>query len=720
MKPAKLTLLILITLACILLLPMALGTLVYDFIIPADHFETTGTSVLFNWTTNSTSLIDNPMPAYLFITTNLSDENQFFLNYTKRYCLNYSYQTSNNTCDTTVTGFLPGYYQWKVVTGESAVAPTTNGTNVYPFDTRDRAANVTSINTGLYDTSDRAANVTSSNAQTYNTSDRPGTLTSTAGGTTYNTSTGNISILNMYYSINSSNREVCNVTLEQNEALPVANVTASINSACNLTVVGTGNFTITTKSEGATEFIYISDGNATVTLGLSNLTNYTGSVNNTLNFRYTNTSSGTEVCNATLSKSNALDVLDAITSITDGCNLTGTIKNSYLNLNTNANGVSEFIYFDASTANSILGFTEYINYSGTINNTLNFRYTNTSSGTEVCNVTFTKNATLLRSEAITTITDGCNLTGTDVSYINLNTNATGASEFIYFDASTVQGILGFTIGFNYTGSVNNTLDLTYSVNGSSETCNVSLNKDSQWNATDVITNMTQGSNQCNLTLTNTTFLILNGSGYGEEEYITIASGSALGILGLAVGTTYGSQINTTSDLSWLQVREAGTVAGNYTFFTWLNDSGFLGMTLNKDTGDLWIAGVLNFSGEVISYASNLFTFGNNVLVEGDVNITGVFNGNISSENVKDTPSLCTTNFAQIGSGPDNFSVSTCADYWFNPGENITEVETINLTERSAAPGVTSVGMMYYDSDLNELCFYNSTAWIGVITHGACT
>ena len=192
MKPAKLV----ISLLFLLLVPVVLGAIVYDIIVPADYYETTGTSVLFNWSVNSTSPITNPMPSYLFITTNLSDEDQFFLNYTKRYCLNYSYQTSNNTCDTTITGFLPGYYQWKVVTGEAAVAPTVTSTNVYPFDTQDRAANITSTI-----------------AETYNTSDRPAVLTGNESGP-FNTSAGNVSILNIYYTNASSSREVYNVTLE--------------------------------------------------------------------------------------------------------------------------------------------------------------------------------------------------------------------------------------------------------------------------------------------------------------------------------------------------------------------------------------------------------------------------------------------------------------------------------------------------------------------------
>jgi len=52
--------------------------------------------------------------------------------------------------------------------------------------------------------------------------------------------------------------------------------------------------------------------------------------------------------------------------------------------------------------------------------------------------------------------------------------------------------------------------------------------------------------------------------------------------------------NYTSGVRWLQIRSVA----NETYFNWKNDSGFLAMKLNKDTGELWTAGnistVLNF------------------------------------------------------------------------------------------------------------------------------
>ena len=689
MKPKKLVLLSLITFACILFLPMVFGTIIYDIIVPVDYYETTGTSVLFNWSTNSTSPIDNPMPSYLFINANESNELQYYLNQTIRYCLNYS--SGTNYCNVTVTGFVPGYYQWKVVTGEVAVAPTVMSTNAYPFDTRDRSANVTSSNAETYDTRDRAANITSSNAEPFDTRDRAAVVISTKGPT-YNTSAGNDTV-DLTYTNGSGTAESCNVTLEQHNTLPIANVTSAFNSACNLTAAGTGNFTLTTENIGISYWIDVDSGNASGVLGLVNGNSYNGTVNNTLNIRYTN---GTveETCNVSLTKSAGLATSDAIVNMTQAsasCNLT-IIDIANINVNSIGAGSGEWIIFETGTANSIIGFTTDLNVTGSANNTVGLNYT-VAGATTKCEVSLAKSATLSSSDAFDNITAVCDLQGNGDTYVNLNTNSTGINEFIIFANGSALGLLGFTVGVNYTGTVNNTLDLTYSVNGTAEVCNVSLTKDSQWNTTDIITNMTQASNQCNLTLTNTTFLILNGSGYGEEEYITIASGSVLSILGLTVGTTYGSQINTTSDARWFEVQDSAPTS-NHSLFRWINGSGFISMWLNKDTGDLSIAG--KFSGN-LSY------------------------GNISSDSF---PSACPSGAIT------NLDGAICTDSWvdtlgetdsviFNGG-NVTNMSMINILPQSAAPGGAVEGDVYYDSDLDELCFYNATAWIGVITHGACT
>lgn len=46
-------------------------------------------------------------------------------------------------------------------------------------------------------------------------------------------------------------------------------------------------------------------------------------------------------------------------------------------------------------------------------------------------------------------------------------------------------------------------------------------------------------------------------------------------------------------------------------------------------------------------------------------------------------------------------------------------DTVRLEPRSSAPSSPSLGDLYVDSDTNELCFYNSTVWVGLATGGAC-
>lgn len=778
MKLATKTLLVLMT---ILIIPLVIATISYDLNAPVDHLKTTASSVFFNWTVNSTTDTVNPMPSYLFI-TNQSNESQFILNKTIRYCLNNSVtglNSTNNSCSTTVSGFNFGYLQWKVVTGEAATSPLVTGTNSYPFDTSDRAGNITSTNDGTYDTRDRAGNVTSNNAENYNTSDRFGTLTSTEE-TSYNTSEGNRTIEFTY--TNASTTEFCNITFDPVHSLPVANVTAAINNNCNLTASGTGNFTVTTKTAGANEFIYITTGNATVTFGLSNLTNYTGSVNNSIMITYT-LNGLTEFCNTTLTKSNSLSALEATNNITRLCNLTG-ISTNVINLNTNNTSGSEWIYFNNSSALGILGFDVGVNYTGSSNNTLNIDYT-LNGLTESCAVTLTKNSTLLTSEAVSNITQVCNLTATDVSFTNLNTNNTSGSEWLYFNNSSALSIIGFLPGVNYTGSSNNTIIMDYTVNGTVESCTVSLSKSLTLPAADVADNITQTNMDCNVTATNTTILILTGSGFGEEEYINITGGTALGIIGLNISVTYGTQINSSDSTErWIRVMD-GTPTSNHSLFRWLNDSGFIAMTLGKDDGNVWFAGVLNVSeifrdgiellelfyeksstynkSEIESFNNTLYrsiqieafndtlyrinqieAFNDSLYKTTQIesmnvsirtNISAIEAGNNTVTAWQNISSGSFTSGCPSGSGSTSAvttigTSNTCTDAWVDDtggnmtgslslgGNNLSSIMVLNFTVRAEAP-TGVLGIVYVDSTKNELCFYNGTGFINIVNGSAC-
>ena len=170
--------------------------------------------------------------------------------------------------------------------------------------------------------------------------------------------------------------------------------------------------------------------------------------------------------------------------------------------------------------------------------------------------------------------------------------------------------------FNTTS--NNIINLTYSVNGTTESCSVTLTEDSQLNASEVYSNFTQASASCNLTVTNTTFLTLTGSGYGAGESINITGGSASSILGLT-GIDYGTQTDSNSTARYIQVQDS-TPGSNDSTTRWLNDSGFLAMSLGKDTGNLWIAGLFNMTAGNLSIGDKItFTLGQII----DATVAGV-------------------------------------------------------------------------------------------------
>lgn len=143
-----------------------------------------------------------------------------------------------------------------------------------------------------------------------------------------------------------------------------------------------------------------------------------------------------------------------------------------------------------------------------------------------------------------------------------------------------------------TGDGNNTMNFNYTVNGTFEQCTVTLSNSSVLNASDVVTNF--GSSGCNFTATNTSIIILTGTGYGSDEYIQLDSGNASTKIGFS-GIDFGTQTNYPSVSRWFQIENTSDpVTSN---FVWGNGT-FDAMILNKDNGDLTIMGWLvaqNFS-----------------------------------------------------------------------------------------------------------------------------
>jgi|SRR3989338_6004027 len=50
----------------------------------------------------------------------------------------------------------------------------------------------------------------------------------------------------------------------------------------------------------------------------------------------------------------------------------------------------------------------------------------------------------------------------------------------------------------------------------------------------------------------------------------------------------------------------------------------------------------------------------------------------------------------------------------------SNLDTLKLRPRSTAPNPPSLGLLYVDSDSNELCFYDGSSWTGLKIGGACS
>jgi len=466
--------------------------------------------------------------------------------------------------------------------------------NSEPYNTSDREAIVESTIGQFYNTTDMAAIVITTNSATFNTSDSPARLTGTTTAP-YNNTPGN-NTLNIGYT-NNTVSEYCSVTLFINNSLSLLNVTTSINDACNLTASGTTSLILTTHYPGPGEWINLSTSNASTHLGLTTGYNYTGYSNNTVNMAYTNRTV-VETCNVTLPKSNALSAVGLIANFTNGasCNLSLT-GDSVIRFNTHIGGSGEYIKFETGNALDILGLTSGITYTGYVNNTLNFKYSNRTI-TEICNVTFEKSDSLTLAHAASNISTKCNVSVSNVSTssIYFTTLVTGPGEWIKFDASGTLGIMGFTQGVNYTGYANNTLNFEYSVNGTLEYCNVSLTKHTSLNASGVVGDIQNTG--CNVTMSNTSTVNILGTGYGNDEFIAFSYGTATDILGFS-GYDDGEQTNISSSTKWFEIQDTDNLTVNN--FMWLNDSGHEAMRLNKDTGDLTIFGM--FTAENFSWSN---------------------------------------------------------------------------------------------------------------------
>lgn len=125
MKSKILTFLLIVFL--LMFATLAIASISYTTRAPVNLFQTEDTFVNFSWTSASTT--DSIfIPSYLYVTLS-GDETNFTLNRTIKHCIN------DTACNVTVTGFVPGFYQWYIISGDDARRPSILSNNVYPYNT---------------------------------------------------------------------------------------------------------------------------------------------------------------------------------------------------------------------------------------------------------------------------------------------------------------------------------------------------------------------------------------------------------------------------------------------------------------------------------------------------------------------------------------------------------------------------------------------------------
>jgi hypothetical protein len=88
-------------------------------------------------------------------------------------------------------------------------------------------------------------------------------------------------------------------------------------------------------------------------------------------------------------------------------------------------------------------------------------------------------------------------------------------------------------------------------------------------------------------------------------------------------------------------------------------------------------------------------------------------GSVQTDQLRVGNNVIVSNDLYVGSG---FSVGGNAKF----DNDITIGNILRLVNRTTAPSYAVEGAVYYDSTTHEPCVYNSTAWKGFVTGGACT
>lgn len=571
-----------------IMLILALGGIVFAASIvrnsPANLFETTSNTVVFNITVNTSDAISE---TYIYVNGS-SNVTQF--------C------TDEVSCIFTTT--LPqGYHQWFVNYSDNALNATVIGTESVPFDTTPKNATTTGISYAPFNTMPENATLTGNMTTTFNTLPKNATLT---GNMTAPFNTTGHTLLNISYFTDVN--EFCIVTFTSSATLGITEALANITSKCNLTATNSGSaIKLTTQTSGTNTFVNFTGGSAEHRVGLFGID--TGEDNNDVEISYY--TDVNEACSVVFTESATLGITTALANITSKCNLTATNSNGAIKLTTQTAGTATFINVTSGTGRDNVGL--FGTDNGEDNNDITIRYTNGSA--ESCSVVFTQSATLGITAALANITSKCNLTAENSSNaIKLTTNDKGKNSYINVSSGTGRSEIG--LAGKVSGSSGDVFGLKYTNNLTAESCIVTLTQSSALGISAVISNITS---KCNISVYNSSNKVeLMTYVEGDNQYINTTNGSALSVLGFTANDyLVGSEDYYRTDYRYLEVRDSSNWS-NFRFGNETNDvmflnsaKGFLGIGTNSPSYpieiatngtssnvSIWVSGVISAAGLV--------------------------------------------------------------------------------------------------------------------------
>ncbi|MFH0808549.1 MAG: hypothetical protein V1888_02945 [archaeon] len=214
--------------------------------------------------------------------------------------------------------------------------------------------------------------------------------------------------------------------------------------------------------------------------------------------------------------------------------------------------------------------------------------------------------------------------------------------------------------------------------------------------------------------TTTALPATSGTTQSTGNRLRIGSVSGVGNGILDIGNVPGGN-------AWLQVTDSSNLAVNYNLL--LNpNGGNVGIGTTSPSSLFHVAGNAQI-GTANTANTDLFIYGAAGQGSLDLQTRTGYNALISN-NTSFIYSVtgASSYFAQQTNGVERLRITSTGNVGIgttSPARKLHINDTMRIEPTSTAPSSASLGDLYVDSDTNELCFYNSTAWVGLSGGGVC-